>query len=285
MLKLSYIMDVDQGWLGPDNSVLIHGSAGVDMSDDSWLALLNPQAKAQQCLAFNLSLLLSSGWHADVTLLADGRQIKVHSVILAARSPVFKQMLDSGMKESSTHTVSITDMDWDELNHFSSFLYSGTVKDALWESEATICALIYAASKYEVVSLLQLCADKIVELVSVDNAARWLLAAAQLNVEPLKDFCANFVATHLSEVQATLGWERLMQDKQMVFELAPLLFRTISPPSENAIQEVAGASLTGSTSGAASRAPRASACNLCQSDELVQGTDVHICAGLGCMFF
>jgi len=240
MCRISDLMDPDQGWLGPDNSILITGSATVSLSEESWLAMLSPQAKAQAHLASDLSSLLSTGWHADVALLVDGRVMRVHSLIIATRSPVFKQMLNSGMRESSTHTINITDMDWDVLNHLCNFMYSGMVKDSVWANDATICAMMHAASKYEVLSLLELCAEKVIELVSVDNAADWLLVSAQLNIESLKAFCVNFVVQHLSEVQTTTGWERLMQDKQMVFDLAPLLFETISPPAKKRRQEASG---------------------------------------------
>jgi len=240
MYRISDLMDPDQGWLGPDGSVLITGSASVALTEESWLAMLSPQAKAQAHLASDFSSLLSSGWHADVALLVDGRVMKVHSLIIATRSHVFKQMLNSGMRESSTHTINITDMDWDVLNHLCNFMYSGMVKNSVWANDATICSLMHAASKYEVLSLLDLCAEKVAELVSVDNAANWLLVSTQLNIEPLKAFCANFVVKHLSEVQTTTGWERLMQDKQMVFDLAPLLFQTISPPSEKKRRVVSG---------------------------------------------
>mmetsp|Transcript_7803 Transcript_7803/g.22071 ORF Transcript_7803/g.22071 Transcript_7803/m.22071 type:complete len:156 (-) Transcript_7803:29-496(-) len=98
------------------------------------------------------------------------------------------------------------------------------------KSDATVSALMRAAAKYQVLSLLDLCAEKAKDVVDVDTAANWLLLSTQLNVEQLKDHCLAFVAKHLADVQATPGWEHLMQDKQMVFELAPLLFRTVSPP-------------------------------------------------------
>lgn len=224
--KISQIAKGDNGWLGHGNSILLYGNAEVDMSRDSWLRM----STCQHCLALNISSLLSSGWHADVKLSVGDHEVDAHSVILAARSPVFKQMLDSGMKESSTHRVSITDMDPGVLNLFINFMYSGTVDDLSCAGEATICALMHAGSKYEVPSLVEFCAEKVKEFVSVDNSVDWLLVAEQFNVERLRDFCAKFIGTHLSQVQTTPGWERLMQDKQMVFDLAPLLFRKISPP-------------------------------------------------------
>ena len=47
------------------------------------------------------------------------------------------------------------------------------------------------------------------------------------NTETLKSHCLEFVAKHLDEVQDTDDWDALMRDKQMLGEVAPLLFQTI----------------------------------------------------------
>eukprot|EP00747_Dinoflagellata_sp_TGD_P053579 gnl/TRDRNA2_/TRDRNA2_148537_c0_seq1.p2 gnl/TRDRNA2_/TRDRNA2_148537_c0~~gnl/TRDRNA2_/TRDRNA2_148537_c0_seq1.p2 ORF type:complete len:105 (-),score=33.63 gnl/TRDRNA2_/TRDRNA2_148537_c0_seq1:41-355(-) len=89
-----------------------------------------------------------------------------------------------------------------------------------------------AAAKYELPGLVRLCEAKATMRVVVSNAADWLRLAAQVNAESLKGHCLQFVAVHIGEVQDTEGWERLMQDKQLFAELAPVLFQTISPSTK-----------------------------------------------------
>ena len=52
--------------------------------------------------------LLESGGHSDSTLIAGGDEMRAHRAILAARSPIFKALLENAPLNS---TVSIDDMD------------------------------------------------------------------------------------------------------------------------------------------------------------------------------
>jgi len=229
-IRIDDAMDKDAGWLGPKNSLLFRGSASCDISDSAWEAMLLPEAAAHHSLKSDFSGLLSSGWLSDVTLRAGDQELKVHKLILAARSPVFKQMLSSEMTEASTGIVNISDIEPDILNHLCGFMYSGEIQETVWESENAVFGLMRAASKYELGSLLCLCATRAEAGICVENVAEWLLVSVELNAEGLKTYCMTFVARHLSDVQATEGWKRLMKDKNMVFEIATLLFETISPP-------------------------------------------------------
>mmetsp|Transcript_38480 Transcript_38480/g.57455 ORF Transcript_38480/g.57455 Transcript_38480/m.57455 type:complete len:157 (-) Transcript_38480:43-513(-) len=96
------------------------------------------------------------------------------------------------------------------------------------KSDATVSALMRAAATYQVLSLLNLSAQKAEELVDVNTAVKWLQISTQLAIEQLKDHCAAFVVKRLGHVPAKPDWEHFMQDKQMVFERASLFFRTIS---------------------------------------------------------
>ena len=84
-----------------------------------------------------------------------------------------------------------------------------------------------ASSKYDVPSLLKLCVSYTKKTLKVENVVRWLTVATKTNTETLKSHCLEFVAKHLDEVQDTDDWDALMRDKQMLGEVAPLLFQTI----------------------------------------------------------
>ena len=104
--------------------------------------MLLPEAVAQLSLKSDFSTLLSSGWHSDVTLRAGGSELKVHKLILAARSPVFKQMFASEMTEASTGVVTISDVQPDVLHLLCDFMYSGGLQETAWESDDTISGLM-----------------------------------------------------------------------------------------------------------------------------------------------
>lgn len=230
------------GWLGPGGAMHFRATAKVELSDQAWAAMLVPEARAQAGLSADLSALWTSAWRCDVTLkAADGQELRAHSLILAARSPVFKRMLASGMTESIAGHIDIPDITLETLQQLCEFLYSGKVEEVIWTSDDATSGLLRAAAKYELPALKQLCEAKAQSRVEVGNVADWLRAAAEVDAEGLRVHCLQFIADQLAEVQATDGWDRLMMDKQLLCEVAPLLFQTIAPANKRRRGPNAGA--------------------------------------------
>jgi len=194
---------------------------------------LNPSVPAtgSDSLAADWRALWVSGLRSDVLLRAGGREIKAHGLVLAARSAVFEKMLfSSGMAEAKTGVVEVSDVSHEVLRRLCEFAYTGEVEgEEAWQDDEELCGLLNAAVKYEVSGLAGLCAERAMTKVSVENAAEWLMLATRVDAEGLKAHCVQFVTAHLAEVQDTAGWDRLMQDKQLVCELAPVLFQAVRP--------------------------------------------------------
>ena len=76
-------------------------------------------------------------------------RIPVHKLILEQRSPVFKTMLSSTMKESTSNKIIITDFD----REFIRFLYLYTCDKEVLDQHAK--SLLAMAHKYDVKGLLQ----------------------------------------------------------------------------------------------------------------------------------
>lgn len=190
----------------------------------------DPEVSAS--LAYDLAALFSSGRRTDVVLRVGEEEVRAHGQVLAARSPVFDRMLATGMVEASTGVVRITDISMQVLRWLCEFMYTDAVRDEeVWSDDALLGELMRAAAKYDVPGLVRLCAAKAASRVRVANAAEWLMLAAQLKAEPLKQHCLQVVTSNLSEVQGTDGWQRLMQNKQLFAELGPELFQLLSPPA------------------------------------------------------
>lgn len=171
----------------------------------------------------------------DVVLRAGDSELRVHGLVLAARSPVFARMLAAKMTEASTGIIEIQDVEAETMWQLCEFIYTGSVRDARQsEDSAAAGALLQAAAKYQVPGLVRLCATKVATMLTVDSVAEWLILASQIGAqaEALKVRCLQFAAAHLSEVQGTDGWQRLMQNTRVVSEVAPMLFQAISPPTK-----------------------------------------------------
>lgn len=80
-----------------------------------------------------------------------------HRAILAARSTHFSNMLHSGMIESRSGKVEITDTDVAVFKQFLHFLYTGSVVEPFTDFEE----LLIIADKYQIDSLINLCETKV----------------------------------------------------------------------------------------------------------------------------
>lgn len=178
---------------------------------------------ARQCHQNDFEALFLSQRNSDIVLRACDEEIHAHSLILSQRSRVFERMFAGGMKEQSTGVVEITDVRPHVLRLLCLFSYTGSLKEEVWTSEGMICELLQAASKYEMPSLEHLCQAEAENKITIENAANMLMMASQVNAERLKAYSIRFITDHGDKVKRTAGWARLMQHKQIVFEVAPML--------------------------------------------------------------
>ena len=76
-------------------------------SEDSAKILRKDQSQKQVC--DHLGQVLADKEFSDVEILCDGSVFPCHQIILAARSPVFRAMLQADMKEKETRKIDIED--------------------------------------------------------------------------------------------------------------------------------------------------------------------------------
>jgi len=232
MLSISKLESNSSEWLGPGGELRLRATVIANLSEKEWEAMSCPEALASKRLESDFSTLLVSGWQSDIVLQAGSEELRVHSIILGARSAVFKQMFSSGMREKTTGKVEITDVEPAVLKSLCEFAYTGKVSETAWCTEESIAALLAAACKYDMPSLGRVCEIRAEGKLALENAADWLILASQHNAESLKSSCLSFIAGNIAEVQTTQGWSRLMQAKGVLCEVAPLLFQSITPPAK-----------------------------------------------------
>ena len=67
----------------------------------------------------------SSREFSDVQIVCGGQVFECHQVVLAARSPVFRAMFQSNMKEKETRKVEVPDISPEVLSEMYFFIYTG----------------------------------------------------------------------------------------------------------------------------------------------------------------
>ena len=131
-----------------------------------------------------LKSLLKDPKHSDLVLVCEGEKIAAHKAILSCRSPVFDRMLQTCMKEGNTGEIIIEDMTPNTLRILLEFIYAGTVDDITEGVEE----VLYAADKYEMISLVDICVENMKELASPENILHFWNSAERHSLQHLKQF-------------------------------------------------------------------------------------------------
>jgi kelch-like protein 2/3 len=122
----------------------------------------------------------------------DGVTFNAHKTILIARSPVCLKMLTIKMEEPATNTVKVEDFDSKTMRVLLRFIYCGEVQDL----EENAKSLIFAADKYEVNQLKEICIDELVKKVSEENVVETLIIADRISgTEKLVKACIAVIHT------------------------------------------------------------------------------------------
>ncbi|CAK0799090.1 unnamed protein product, partial [Prorocentrum cordatum] len=173
-------------------------------------------------LAVDLEELLRRGEGADVEVRAGAPDeegsvkyppLRAHRVVLAARSPVFRQMFFSaGMRESLDAHITLGDADPKAVQWFVGFLYSDNIADEVWQDDDAVCHLLALAHTYDVSALLKRCEARIGSRLSEENALERLMMADQYSISGLKEMVLQFIVKskeRLAKVQGSPDFARM----------------------------------------------------------------------------
>lgn len=71
-----------------------------------------------------MEAIYKEGRLADFTIVASGRELPAHQIILSARSPVFAAMLEPHTEEAKNSRVVFPDIDFEVYSFFISLLFT-----------------------------------------------------------------------------------------------------------------------------------------------------------------
>lgn len=161
-------------------------------------------------LMFNLRDMYIDQKFCDVSFRIGNRTLRAHKLILCARSPVFSAMFDSDMKETSSDSVDIDDLDFDTVNGMLMFLYTDALEEDLGFESAL--KLYEVADKYQIESLKEKCLGFLGTRISVENFCDVLVVADMHRDERLMDVVKDFMVDHLQEIMKWSAWKELMEN-------------------------------------------------------------------------
>ena len=95
----------------------------------------------------------------------DGDILKCHKFVLVSRSPVFHAMLSNDMKEAKQGFAEVPDFDSDVMKEVLRYMYCNNIE----ENEDSYESLIFAAEKYQLAKLTDICIDHMIRILSLVN--------------------------------------------------------------------------------------------------------------------
>ncbi|GBO15394.1 Protein maternal effect lethal 26 [Araneus ventricosus] len=184
-----------------------------------------------EALEEDLQWLYTDGFLSDVKLKTNSKIFPAHKIILSTRSPVFKAMFTSNMKEKSSKIVDIEDMDDDTVHRMLFYIYTADVEDLQWEGALK---LYVAADKYEILTLKMKCSAYIAANLNPNNACDALVLADLHQDVKLKSTVQKFILRNDQVIINSKNWECLMENN------LKLATDTFSPGNEGKIGEKNG---------------------------------------------
>ncbi|KAK3124699.1 hypothetical protein QOZ80_7BG0590860 [Eleusine coracana subsp. coracana] len=160
--------------------------------------------------------LLDSTDGVDVSFIVDGETFHAHRAVLAARSPVFRAELLGSMAEATLSSIPLHEITPATFRIMLRFMYTDALPgdDEFGDSPSQMMQnLLAAADRYALDRLKLLCAQKLLEDVSVDTVAATVACAEMYNCLELKSKCFDFFAAEENFKRAVLtkGFVELVQ--------------------------------------------------------------------------
>jgi len=155
----------------------------------------------------DLSKLLQDTSSCDFTLrCTEGEKVQVHRLILSARSPVFKDIIETDMKENGNGEVEL-DCSMEIAKCLVHYIYTGELEEAV-EGENTK-ELLKLGHQYQINNLVDDCGDKIE--VTECNVLHLGVFAEMYDAQNLLKTCVKFISENKSILNKTV-WELQLKD-------------------------------------------------------------------------
>ncbi|GBN88585.1 Speckle-type POZ protein [Araneus ventricosus] len=164
--------------------------------------------KSVSDLKVDIGSMLRDNILCDVKLSAESETFPAHRFILSARSPVFRAMFQSDMKEKVQDRIVIKDLKPDTVFRMLHFMYTDSLELLLWQ---TASDLYVAAVKYQIMTLKDKCSSFLKSSLSLSNACEILLLSDLYKDEELKSTVQGFILKNDKSIINSSAWKEVMK--------------------------------------------------------------------------
>jgi len=184
---------------------------------------IDSQAKSINRVIEHFGNLLENKEFCDMEIVCGGKVFPCHKLIVSTRSPVFRAMFETKMRESELGKVTIEDIKPEVMTDMLYFIYTGLVKETVTTEFAI--ELLAAADKYQLDSLKDICQDKIRSVLHDENAIEFLIIGEMYQAPKLRESALMEVAHNMPEIADTVDYQRLVDHPQLALEIPKAIFK------------------------------------------------------------
>ncbi|KAH9702754.1 BTB/POZ domain-containing protein [Citrus sinensis] len=157
--------------------------------------------------------------HTDIQLVPgdNGLPLATHRALLAARSEIFKNMLESedGCKAPPSETIKLAELKHEELESLLDFLYTGSLPREKMEKH--VYSLFLAADKYAIQYLQEFCERHMLLYLNSSTALDVLEISDVCSNKTLKDAALNFIVKNMEEIAFSSKFEVFAPKNQHLY--------------------------------------------------------------------
>jgi len=167
----------------------------------------------------NYDKLFLSKEMSDVQIKCGDQTFDAHQVILSARSPVFRTMLQTEMKERRTGLIEIKDLDPIIIREVLKYIYTGKmcISDDKTSDSNIVTGILEAADKYQLDILAEMCGDILLSTITPENALELLTLGDMYGAEGLKKHALDLVVSNMKTILGSDEWKECAKKRPNLF--------------------------------------------------------------------
>ncbi|KAL8102778.1 BTB/POZ domain-containing protein At3g56230-like [Apium graveolens] len=178
--------------------------------------------------------------HSDIQLKPgdQGSSIPAHRAVLATRSIIFRNMLDAdGCKAAPNDTITLPELNYEELESLLEFLYSGHLSEE--KVEKHVYALSTAADKYEIPFLQRFCGQQMLKSLNASNALDILEISDNCCNQSLKETALDFIVKNMEDVVFTSRFDAFaLRNPHLTVQITRASFMDIKYRRNGVVRDV-----------------------------------------------
>jgi len=189
----------------------------IELTESSINSQIDNPHQFQFCQ--DLGLFYNSNEYADIILTCGDKKFACHKLMLASRSPVFKTMLESNMKEKISGSIEIKGMRLEVLESLLQYIYTSDAPNV----DTLAKELFAAADQYQIVKLKELCEAKLISNIDLENCIDLLVLGDFHQASALKTATLKFVSQKMDEIDPNEWKKTLIAYPTLLIEVMEMM--------------------------------------------------------------